>query len=319
MRSMQAELSLPLRIGNTVIGVWNFRVRPGAPNFSEQELILLLDLAGQLAVQIDNSKSFERMKERDRLATLGEMSAGLAHEIRNPLGAIKGATQILSKAKERSSRDQEFLAIIVEEVDRLDGVVGQFLDYARPMNMRVEDIDPDLLVRGVLSMVEAEGRPDGIRVDYSPGDGIPPIPMDVEKLKQVVINIVRNGIEAMSAGGGVLSVGTRLRGRGSERFPSLRMRSPVAGEVRTKRGHISSPTWVELLIEDGGVGISADDIGKLFIPFFTTKVQGTGLGLPICERILREHRGEIEIESVPGRGTRFILRLPIPEQSSITT
>jgi signal transduction histidine kinase len=97
------------------------------------------------------------------------------------------------------------------------------------------------------------------------------------------------------------------------------MRSPVDGEVRTKRGHISSATWVELLIEDGGVGISADDIGKLFIPFFTTKVQGTGLGLPICERILREHRGEIEIESVPGRGTRFILRLPIPDQSPLTS
>lgn len=313
MRSMQAELSLPLRIGNTVIGVWNFRARPGAPSFSAQEVVLLLELAGQLAVQIDNSKSFERMKERDRLATLGEMSAGLAHEIRNPLGAIKGATQILSKSPERSSRDQEFLGIIVEEVDRLDGVVGQFLDYARPMNMRVDAIDPDLLVRGVLSMVEAEGRPDGIRVDYTPGEDIPPVPMDVEKFKQVVINIVRNGIEAMEKGGGVLKVKTRLRGPGSERFLSLRMRSPVAGEVRTKRGHIASPAWMELLIEDEGVGISADDIGKLFIPFFTTKVQGTGLGLPICERILREHRGEIEIESLPGRGTRFTLRLPIPQ------
>jgi signal transduction histidine kinase len=312
MRSMQAELSLPLRIGNTVIGVWNFRIRPGAPNFSEQELVLLRDLAGQLAVQIDNSKSFERMKERDRLATLGEMSAGLAHEIRNPLGAIKGATQILSKDNEfRSGRSQEFLGIIVEEVDRLDGVVGQFLDYARPMNMRVEPVDPDLLVRGVLSMVEAEGLPEGIRVDYSPGDGIPPVLMDVEKLKQVVINIVRNGIEAMAGSGGVLSIGTRLRGRGSEHFPSLRMRSPRAGEVRTKRGHIASATWVELLIEDAGVGICADDISKLFIPFFTTKAQGTGLGLPICERILREHRGEIEIESVPDQGSRFILRLPV--------
>ena len=312
MRSMQAELSLPLRIGNTVIGVWNFRVRPGASGFSEQELVLLSELAGQLAVQIDNSKSFERMKERDRLATLGEMSAGLAHEIRNPLGAIKGASQILSKDKDRSSaRSEEFLSIIVEEVDRLDGVVGQFLDYARPMNMRVEPVDPDLLVRGVLSMVEAEGLSDEIRVDYRPAPDIPEVPMDVEKLKQVVINIVRNGIESMSEAGGVLKLSTRRRGLGSERLASLRLRGPRAGEVRAKRGHIASASWFELLIEDEGVGISAQDITKLFIPFFTTKAQGTGLGLPICERILREHQGEIEIESVPGQGTRFVLRLPL--------
>jgi two-component system sensor histidine kinase HydH len=252
------------------------------------------------------------MKERDRLATLGEMSAGLAHEIRNPLGAIKGATQILSKDKERSSaRSEEFLSIIVEEVDRLDGVVGQFLDYARPMNMRVEPVDPDLLVRGVLSMVEAEGLPSEIRVDYRPAPDIPEVPMDVEKLKQVVINVVRNGIESMSAAGGVLKLSTRRRGRGGERPPSLRVRAPRAGEVRAKRGHIASASWFELLIEDEGVGISAEDISKLFIPFFTTKAQGTGLGLPICERILREHQGEIEIESVPQQGTRFILRLPL--------
>ena len=314
MLEMQAELSLPLRIGNSVIGVWNFRRRLGAPTFSEQELALLGELAAQVAVQIDHSKSFERMKERDRLATLGEMSAGLAHEIRNPLGAIKGATQILARDANKSTRSEEFLGIIVEEVDRLDGVVGQFLDYARPMTMIVEPVDPDLLLRGVLSMVRAEGVPDGVAIDYQTGGGGPWVAMDVEKMKQVVINVVRNGLEAMTGSGGVLRLRTTLSSRGEFGEAAKGLAQRAGGELRVKRGHMAAARWVEILLEDTGEGIEAENIAKLFIPFFTTKAQGTGLGLPICERILREHRGEIEIESSPGEGTRFTLRLPLPAE-----
>ncbi len=317
MRSLQADLCLPLRIGPTVIGVWNLRAKPASPSFSEEELDLLGEVANQAAVMIDNSRSFERLKERDRLAALGEMSAGLAHEIRNPLGAIKGAVQVLSRPTEqRESRSAEFLGIIVEEVDRLDGVVRQFLDYARPMNMRVEPVPPGLLISSVLAMVAAERLPSGVRVDYEPNEGVPELPMDVEKLKQVVINVVRNGIDSMRTSGGQLTV--RVRGLGTEDDPgratSLRTRGPRAGrspDVRVKRGHMAANRCVEMSFEDQGSGINPEDAAKLFIPFFTTKSEGTGLGLPICERIVREHGGEIEIESSRGVGTRFTLRLPL--------
>ena len=313
MRSLQAGVCLPLRIGATVIGVWNLRRRPSSPALSADELELLAGLADQVAVLVDNSRAFERLKERDRLASLGEMSAGLAHEIRNPLGDIKGAVQVLARNRS-SAQDREFLGIIIEEVDRLDGVVRQFLDYARPMNMRVDETDPDLLLASVLAMAEAEGLPQNVRIDYQPGSDVPPIAMDVEKLKQVIINVVRNGIQAMGREGGTLTVRTSalLQGSIDEPGSSLRSRAPGrADQVRVKRGHMGARESVEISFEDEGKGIAQDDAGKLFIPFFTTKAQGTGLGLPICERIVREHGGEIEVESVLGAGTRLVLRLPL--------
>jgi len=317
LQALQAELCLPLRIGATVAGFWNLRRRPATPAWSEDELDHLSQLADQVAVLVDNSRAFERLKERDRLATLGEMSAGLAHEIRNPLGAIKGAVQVLARSSEqRGAREEEFLGIIVEEVDRLDNVVRQFLDYARPMRMEVEEVPPDLLLAGVLAMVEAGGVPPEVELDYRPDPEVPEVPMDVEKLKQVVLNAVLNGIEAMRETGGRLKIRTRSLhgGRGSVRIESLRARAPSNGvDVRIRRGHCSATDAVELSFEDEGHGIREEDATKLFIPFFTTKAGGTGLGLAICERIVREHGGEIEMESVVGSGTRFSVRLPLPQ------
>jgi two-component system sensor histidine kinase HydH len=311
MGGLQADLCLPLRIGHTVVGVWNLRLKPGGQAFSTPELRLLRDVAERAAVLIDNSRAFETVKERERLAALGEMSAGLAHEIRNPLGAIKGAVQVIARPSASAEVQAEFLGIIREEVDRLDGVVTQFLDYARPVIMIVEPVPPDLLLRGVLAMVRAQGLPMNVVVDYRADDSVPPVPMDVEKLKQVVLNIVLNGIDAMGVGGGTLTVRAHLAS--DRRISSLRSQAPGGAEVRVKRGAVTTSDAVELTFEDEGVGVKPDDAAKLFIPFFTTKTGGTGLGLAICERIMRGHGGEIEIVSVPGQGSRFTLRLPLPE------
>ena len=313
MQAMQAELCVPLQIGTTVVGLWGLRRRPGASGFSMTELVALQDIADQLAVAVDNTRAFERMKERDRLAALGEMSAGLAHEIRNPLGAIKGAVQVMSRA-ELSEMQQEFQGIIVEEVDRLNGVVSQFLDYARPMQVHAIDVQADTLMQSVMALVVAEGLPPGVHVDYEAGVDVPPVSMDIEKLKQVVLNVLRNGIESMSEAGGTLTVRTsaHIRG-GDERVTSLRTVAPSSGLVRVRRGGIQSRGWVEISFKDEGGGITEEEARKLFIPFFTTKATGTGLGLPICERIMRAHGGEIEIISRPTTGTRFVLRLPLPE------
>ncbi|HCP44977.1 MAG TPA: hypothetical protein DIU15_02995 [Deltaproteobacteria bacterium] len=314
MQSLQTELCLPLRIGPTVIGLWNLRTRPGSHSFSDEEVHRLTDLADLCAVLIDNSRAFERMKERDRLATLGQMAAGLAHEIRNPLGAIKGATQLLHRSGRDS--DSEFLGIIVEEVNRLDGVVQEFLDYARPMKMRVDPIHPDLLIHGVVAMAEAQGLPENVVVEYVSGQNVPELPMDIEKLKQVALNLLLNGIESMAKRGGRLMISTHVRHTDlpDSGITSLRSRAPGTGnEVRVKRGSVATPSYVEIAFDDEGEGIRPEDVRKLFIPFFTTKAEGTGLGLPICERIMRAHGGAMEIESVLGEGTRFTLRLPLPE------
>ena len=311
MAGLQADLTLPLRIGNTIVGVWNLRLAPGGQPFSSPELGLLRDVAERAAVLIDNSRAFESVKERERLAALGEMSAGLAHEIRNPLGAIKGAVQVIARGTTSAAVHDEFLGIIREEVDRLDGVVTQFLDYARPVNVIADPVPPDLLLRGVLAMVSAQGLPSNVTVDYEPSDDVPTVPMDIEKLKQVVLNLVLNGIDSMATCGGTLRV--RARRASGGRVPSLRSRRPDARDVRVKRGSVITADAVELIFEDEGVGIQPEHASKLFIPFFTTKAQGTGLGLAICERIIRGHGGEIELVSVPEQGTRFTLRLPLPE------
>jgi signal transduction histidine kinase len=312
MQALQTELCLPVQIGPTVVGLWNIRPLPGAERFSSEELELFRDIAEIAAVVVDNSRAFEHMKSRDRLAALGEMSAGLAHEIRNPLGAIKGAVQVLAK---RSGGGDEWLEIIVEEVDRLNGVVSQFLDYARPLQMHVADVDPGLLLRGVLSLIDAEGLPEGVRVAYLPAERLLDVPMDVEKLKQVLLNLIHNGIEAMAPKGGTLTIRTRIHDRREgAKVPSLRTIAPGrSGEVRVRRGRLTSDLAVEISIEDEGSGITPDAARKLFIPFFTTKTTGTGLGLAISERIVRGHAGELVIESVAGSGTRLSLRLPAVE------
>lgn len=318
MQTMQAGLTVPLQIGATVVGLWSLRTQPGAPPFSNAELRALQEIADQLAVALDNSQAFERAKERDRLAALGEMSAGLAHEIRNPLGAIKGAVQVLDR-RELAPLEREFLGIIVEEVDRLNGVVGQFLDYARPMQVHGMEVQPDTLMQGVMALVVAEGLPPGVHVDYAPGVDLPSAPMDIEKMKQVALNVVRNGIEAMAGRGGTLTARTRVGARGSATrgSDSLRTLAPEV-VVRARRGGVQTSRFVEFSFTDEGQGITEEQARKLFIPFFTTKASGTGLGLPICERIMRAHGGEIEIQSRVGRGTSFAVRLPLPEASETT-
>lgn len=309
MPSLLCDLSLPLQIGPTVVGLWNLRARPGALPLLEEELRLLRQVADQAAVQFDNSRSFERLKELDRLATLGEMSAGLAHEIRNPLGAIKGAVQVLRK---QGGADTEWLGIIVEEVDRLNGVVSQFLDYARPMTVHPARVRPDALVQGVLAMVEAEGMPEGVVLRSKPGVDVPEVPMDIEQLKQVLLNLIRNAREAMEGREGEIVVTTRLVDAGVARQDAhLSLVPGGAPEVRLKRGHPPRAPWIEIAVTDAGCGLRPSQAEKLFIPFFTTKSRGTGLGLAISERIVRRHQGEIGVESSEGHGTRFVVRLPI--------
>jgi len=318
MHPMQAELCVPLQIGSTVVGLWGLRTQPGAPAFSTAELRALQEIADQLAVGLDNSQAFERAKERDRLAALGEMSAGLAHEIRNPLGAIKGAVQVLDR-RDIPDLEREFLGIIVEEVDRLNGVVSQFLDYARPMQVHGMDVQPDTLMQGVMGLVVAEGLPPGVHVDYAPGVDLPTVVMDIEKIKQVVLNVLRNGVEAMNEHGGTLAVRTRVGARGSHGAGVTSLRTLAPGElVRVRRGGIQTVRYLEFSFTDEGSGITEEEARKLFIPFFTTKSSGTGLGLPICERIMRAHGGEIEIQSRVGRGTSFSLRLPLPDPPGLT-
>jgi len=256
------------------------------------------------------------MRERERLAALGAMAAGLAHEIRNPLGAIKGAAQYLAteKATERAAAPEapaaaadavgppsEFLDIIVEEVDRLNAVVSQFLDYARPFKGERQPVDVNAVIERVVALAGAQqtdGQPP-IQIALELGPDLGRVLGDAEQLKQVFLNLVLNAQEALAESG--------------DRGPSrIAISSAAESEHDGRR-------VVAIAVSDNGPGISPDNLTNIFVPFFTTKEKGTGLGLAICQRIVEHHGGRLSVESVEGKGATFTVRLfAAPEEGTET-
>jgi len=248
-------------------------------------------------VVIDNSRQYRRMQERDRLAALGQMAAGLAHEVKNPLGAIKGAAQLLSDPRDRSRHggvDQEFVGIILEEVERLDRVVGSVLDYARPSKGELGAVDLNAVVRRTVTLLASDRAEDCEIVTELAGD-LPPVRADAEQLRQVLINLVRNAVQAMG-GQGTVRVSTATHAQ-----PPTALTSAPAG------------AWAEVSVRDAGPGIAPQVLKNLFVPFFTTKDRGTGLGLAISQRMVEEMGGRIEVVSHLGHGATFTVLLPVGE------
>ncbi len=297
MAAMRAGVAVPLLAGRRVVGFLCMLDDRVPEAFASDELAAMLEIGEQAAITIENSRLYERMKERDRLAALGEMAAGLAHEIRNPLGAIKGAAQYLDPSALREG-DAEILQIIVEEVNRLDGVVAQFLEYSRPLpgpgvadKFQPTELN-DVLWRTV-KLIESQ-LPPSVALELELTPDLPRVLADAEQLKQVFINLILNAVQAMPDGG-------RLK-------------------IRTRRPHApielglsdSTPRYtadqVEVRFADTGAGIPEDALDRIFIPFYTTKTKGTGLGLAISQRIVKGHGGTIEVQSRLGEGTEFILR-----------
>lgn len=264
--------------------------------FNDDEVKLLESLAVQVSVVIENSRVYRRLQERDRLAALGQMAAGLAHEVKNPLGAIKGAAQLLSEPHEGTTIDagsREFVGIILEEVDRLDRVVGSVLDYARPTQGTPGAIDANGVVRRTLQLLSSE-RTEGCTYRTELADDLPPARADAEQLRQVLINLVRNAAQAMNGRGEVV-VSTRAR--------AARL---------TERGTHPAPRAqeIEIAVIDRGPGIAQEVLKNLFVPFFTTKDRGTGLGLAISQRMANDMGGRIEVVTQPGAGATFSVVLP---------
>ena len=264
--------------------------------FSHEEASLLEGIGAQIGVVVENSRLYAQMKERDRLAVLGQMAAGLAHEIRNPLGAIKGAAQLLAEpapdVRDIDPSSREFLGIILEEVDRLDRVVGSVLDLARPHQGTVVPTDVNAIVRRTLQVLSSE-RHDELNVELVLDPALPRVAIDPEQLRQVLMNLMRNAVQAMK-GRGRVTVVSRVRfGRGTRPGPQA-----------------SDDPFVELSVTDNGPGISQKVLENLFMPFFTTKDRGTGLGLAISQRIVQGAGGRIEVRSYEGKGSTFAVILP---------
>ncbi len=234
------------------------------------------------------TRLYEQAERRQRLAIIGTMAAGVAHEIRNPLASIKGAAQFVQKDLEGTPGKEdakEYLKLLVGEVDRLNGVVESFLTYARPMDPRRQDVALDAFLKDLLRL-HAASLPPSIKIETSFDPDLPPVRADPALLTNAVTNAIRNAVEVMPDGG------------------TLRIRtSGVASALRS---------WAAIVIEDSGPGIPRGDVDRIFQPFFTTKAKGTGLGLAIALRILEAHGGDISVENLHPRGCRFTFLLPLP-------
>jgi signal transduction histidine kinase len=274
--------------------------------FSPDEVALLESLAVQVGVVIENSRQYRRMQERDRLAALGQMAAGLAHEVKNPLGAIKGAAQLLGDPSHETKlghADMEFVSIILEEVERLDRVVGSVLDYARPSKGDAGAVDVNAVVKRTLTVL-ASDRTEECELRTDLAEALPMVRADAEQLRQVLINLIRNAVQAMG-GHGTVQVTTRRR---SDHNSTALGRDPV----------VPHADWIEIAVRDEGPGIAPQVQKNLFVPFFTTKDRGTGLGLAISQRVVEEMGGRIEVVSRPGAGSTFSLVLPVVAEPHVS-
>jgi nitrogen-specific signal transduction histidine kinase len=266
--------------------------------YTPEEIKALVALAAQAAITVENSHIYQQMKERDRLASLGEMSAGLAHEIRNPLGAIKAAAQFIEEViseDEEQSEDGEYLAIIVEEVNRLNHVVSDFLSYARPASGEPEKLDVQAVLEKTLQLYEA-GKKTDMKITLKIDKDVPGVFINGDRLQQVFLNLILNAEQAMgSQENAALEISIKLR------------------KVRRmqKDGNQANVNFTEIRFADNGPGIEPGILQNIFIPFFTTKSSGAGLGLSVCQRLVRDAGGDIELRSQVGQGSIFSVVLPI--------
>jgi len=300
MTIMRSGITMPLTAGDRVVGFLACYDERVPEAFASNEIAALIEVAERAALVIENSKLYQHMKERDRLAALGEMAAGLAHEIRNPLAAIQGAIQLLLpsdgrdpvEGKGSSEGASEFLGIIADEVRRLNSVVSQFLDYSRPARPSLAPGDVNEILRKTLTLLEAE-IPDEVKLVVDLAPDLPRVSCDPEQLRQVFLNLALNALQAMPAGG-ELFIGTRL----------------ARDEVALWRDSPRRSDLVEVRFKDTGPGVTEEARDLIFVPFFTTKEKGTGLGLAICQRIVKSHGGTIGLRSAPGEGADFVIALP---------
>ncbi len=248
----------------------------------EEALVRLDDSHRKLKEQTDILfQTEEQLRRADRLSALGELSAGMAHEIRNPLGSIKGAVEILKDGYSPDDAKYEFIQILLKETDRLNNIVQEFLGFARPKQPEFRQADLNDAIESVLTLTAQEARKSGVSIDKRLDPAIGKRSLDAGLLKQAFLNLILNAIQAMP-GGGVLTVESRFAGDS-----------------------------IEVKITDTGVGISTENRKKLFSPFFTTKKNGTGLGLAITYRIIENHRGTISVSSDPGKGATFTVKIPV--------
>lgn len=233
----------------------------------------------------------ERMFRAEQLATMGQFAAGIAHELRNPLTAIRSTVQYLENEFDQGTDQRKLAHDILDEVDRLNNIVGNLLSLARPAQSNPEEIDIRPEIERCVNFIEAKAKSQNIKLETDFKKDLPKLRFDQAELRQVLLNVMMNGLQAMPEGGMLLIKACCL--------------------VEEAHDFIAGSERMLIQIEDEGTGIPPNLRQKVFEPFFTTKAGGTGLGLAICNSIVKRYNGEIWIEQAEGGGTEVKISLPI--------
>ncbi|MGA2462911.1 MAG: ATP-binding protein [Thermodesulfobacteriota bacterium] len=296
MGLLGAEVSIPLISKGQLIGMINLSQKFDKDIYYHEDIELLSTLANQTTIAIENANLYEDLKKSksymrrtDRLASLGTLTAGLAHEIRNPLVAIKTFTQLLPERLEDEEFRSHFLNIASSEVDRISSLITELLEFARPSDPKMEFEDINSILDGMILLVSTETKKKQINIVKNYITNLPPIKIDREQIKQVFLNFLLNSIEA----------------------------TPERGEMTVKTRSFVKPggePYIQIEFTDNGRGIPAEHLEDIFTPFFTTKDKGSGLGLSISHQIVQDHRGYIDVESELNKGTSFFINLPLNQE-----
>ena len=236
----------------------------------------------------ERRKREARLRRAESLASLTTLAASVAHEIKNPLGSIGIHIQLIQKALQQNQcLDEEtagrYLEVITEEIERLNGIVVDFLFAVRPMDTNMTRGNINKVVQEIIEFIQYELSESGIRLEKNLASNLPKVDVDEKYMKQALINVIKNGMAAMQPEG-TLTVSTR-----------------------------EDEGFVHIDIRDTGIGMSDEQIAKIFEPYYTTKEFGSGLGLTVVYKVIKEHGGEITVNSKEGEGTTFTLSLPIPD------
>ncbi len=288
MMSLGIELCYPLSSMNRLIGILFMGPKNDGKEYSESELAFISSLTPPAGIALENALLFKEQRERfrrmsraDRLATIGELAAGAAHEIRNPLTAVKSSLQFLEE-KTQEETAKKLLRTALQETARIENILSALLSFSRPSELKKEKADMRGILEDSLELIsyQADSRKIRISREFSPSPLF--LRADRSQLKQLFLNIFLNALQAMPNGG------------------------ELKAEVFRKNGQ-----KVLIAVSDTGEGISEENLDKIFDPFFTTKKGGTGLGLSICYNIVKSHNGEIEVKSRVRQGTTVLITLPL--------
>jgi len=295
LQELDAKIIYPFVLMNQVKGFVILGEKEEG-SYSEDELQMLSVLFEQASFAFENSLLYSQQRERsskmyraDRMATLGELAAGTAHEIRNPLTSIRSTIQYLQNRID-DPEDKSLAEGLISEVDRINDIIQDMLSFAKPEELKIEETDLNELICQILRLVENSAKSLGIEISLAYQARNDTIYVDKNLIKQAFINILMNAIQAIESPNGKIQI--LVRDVDSEKH----------------RTHLDSLFLVE--VRDNGPGIPENLLDKIFDPFYTTKQEGTGLGLSITYSIIHRHGGEIEIQSELGKGTISKVRLP---------